>query len=69
MIYVYRCPSCDKYAELEFSMFEDRGEPRCAECDAALVRKYTALPVQYKGSGWASGDPKSGLPDIGRKDE
>lgn len=48
-------------------MFEDRGEPLCAACGTLLVRKYTTLRIQYRGSGWSTGSSKE-IPGGGYKE-
>ena len=49
--YQYECRGEELVVELNLPI--DHETPHCQICNAPLKRVYTAIPVHFKGSGWA----------------
>ena len=67
MVYIYYCPDCNEYFNLEFGMEEDHGDTRCGKCGGLLRRVYTAPPILYKGTGWTGAG--HGVPDMDEREK
>ena len=57
--YVYTCSKCGHLFELRQS-FQDSAIAKCPVCDENATRKFYAVPVIYKGSGFYSTDYRKG---------
>lgn len=55
--YDYKCNKCPVITEWEHPMSWDLAAVECPACgDGFLSKKYSATPVQFKGSGFYSTD-------------
>ncbi len=52
-LYQYVCRECGQEEEIDHTMDETFEGVGCANCRGALRRVWTAVPVHFKGSGWA----------------
>lgn len=55
-VYNYNCPACEKDYDISHAMADDsvRVCPVCG--DAALVKRYSAVGISFRGSGFYSTD-------------
>ena len=54
-LYDYECPDCGHEFELRQG-FHEAGQGTCPMCSASARRKFHAVPVIYKGSGFYTTD-------------
>ena len=57
-LYEYGCPACGKISDVRHG-FDEKPELACEACGAALVRRFSAAPIVFKGSGFYVTDSRS----------
>lgn len=50
-LYEYGCPSCGLVTDIRHG-FDEKPEAKCERCGSALVRRFSAAPIVFKGSGF-----------------
>ena len=50
-LYEYGCPSCGLVTDVRHG-FDDKPEVACEKCGTRLVRRFSAAPIVFKGSGF-----------------
>lgn len=50
-LYEYGCPSCGLVTDIRHG-FDEKPEAKCERCGTALVRRFSAAPIVFKGSGF-----------------
>ena len=55
-IYEFICSECKDKSEMRVKF--DTPYPPCSVCGKPLEKQFSAVPVHFKGSGWASTDLK-----------
>ena len=50
-LYEYGCPSCGQVSDIRHG-FDEKPEVRCERCGTPLVRRFSAAPIVFKGSGF-----------------
>jgi putative FmdB family regulatory protein len=57
-LYEYGCPSCGLVSDVRHG-FDEKPEVKCERCGTALVRRFSAAPIVFKGSGFYVTDSRS----------
>ena len=58
-LYEYGCPSCGLVTDIRHG-FDEKPEATCERCGTALVRRFSAAPIVFKGSGFYVTDSRKG---------
>lgn len=73
-LYEYGCPACGQVTDVRHG-FDEKPEVKCERCGTVLVRRFSAAPIVFKGSGFyvtdsrPSGSGKSEKSESGEKSE
>ena len=57
-LYEYGCPTCGQVADVRHG-FDEKPELKCERCGTALVRRFSAAPIVFKGSGFYVNDSRA----------
>jgi putative FmdB family regulatory protein len=57
-LYEYGCPSCGLVTDVRHG-FDEKPEVTCEKCGTRLVRRFSAAPIVFKGSGFYVTDSRS----------
>lgn len=57
-LYEYGCPSCGLVTDVRHG-FDEKPEVACEKCGTRLVRRFSAAPIVFKGSGFYVTDSRS----------
>lgn len=57
-LYEYGCPSCGQVTDVRHG-FDEKPQITCERCGAVLVRRFSAAPIVFKGSGFYVTDSRS----------
>ena len=58
-LYEYGCNSCGLVTDVRHG-FDEKPEVKCERCGTALVRRFSAAPIVFKGSGFYVTDSRKG---------
>lgn len=58
-LYEYGCPSCGLVTDVRHG-FDEKPDVKCERCDTSLVRRFSAAPIVFKGSGFYVTDSRKG---------
>lgn len=50
-LYEYGCPACGQVTDIRHG-FDEKPDVKCERCGTALVRRFSAAPIVFKGSGF-----------------
>ena len=50
--YSYDCHKCNEWVEIIRKMTDEEEVPVCFNCNELMTRRFTAAPVQFKGTGF-----------------
>lgn len=67
-LYEYGCPSCGLVTDVRHG-FDEKPEVACEKCGTHLVRRFSAAPIVFKGSGFYVTDSRSKSSSSGSGDK
>jgi putative FmdB family regulatory protein len=57
-LYEYGCPACGLVRDIRHG-FDEKPQVACERCGTALVRRFSAAPIVFKGSGFYVTDSRA----------
>ena len=64
--YIWQCHDCKLYWDRDYPVATNPCRTKCPQCRKLCDRKYTPVPVHFKGAGW---DGPTGFNQTGGSDE